>query len=124
MRVLIAEDETLIPVAVEEMLRWITPIVAMARTTTCPVTLGATDVDADQYLGMLYAAANPLGINAIDLTFNGQGSSLLSFFGFAIASVTETVYSNAARTAVVSGASAVASRCGPAASSAATPTTR
>ncbi|MDT5248989.1 MAG: hypothetical protein QOJ28_1623, partial [Mycobacterium sp.] len=31
---------------------------AMARTTTCPVTLGATDVDADQYLVMLYAAAN------------------------------------------------------------------
>jgi cytochrome P450 len=57
-RARLAEDETLIPVAVEEMLRWITPIVAMARTTTCPVTLGATDVDADQYLVMLYAAAN------------------------------------------------------------------
>jgi cytochrome P450 len=57
-RARLAEDETLIPVAVEEMLRWITPIVAMARTTTCPVTLGGTDVDADQYLVMLYAAAN------------------------------------------------------------------
>jgi cytochrome P450 len=57
-RAKLAEDEALIPVAVEEMLRWITPIVAMARTTTCPVTLGETDVDADQYLVMLYAAAN------------------------------------------------------------------
>jgi len=46
-RAKLAEDEALIPVAVEEMLRWITPIVAMARTTTCPV-----------YLVMLYAAAN------------------------------------------------------------------
>jgi cytochrome P450 len=57
-RARLAADEALIPVAVEEMLRWITPIVAMARTTTCPVTLGGTDVDADQYLVMLYAAAN------------------------------------------------------------------
>jgi cytochrome P450 len=51
-------DESLIPAAVEEMLRWITPIVAMARTTTCPVTVGGTHVDSDSYLVMLYAAAN------------------------------------------------------------------
>ena len=54
----LAEDESAIPTAVEEMLRWITPIVAMARTTTCPVNLSGTDVDADSYLVMLYAAAN------------------------------------------------------------------
>ncbi len=40
------------------MLRWITPIVAMARTTTCPVTLGDSALDASDYLVMLYAAAN------------------------------------------------------------------
>ncbi len=57
-RAMLAADETLIPGAVEEMLRWITPIVAMARTTTCPVTLGGAAVDADEYLVMLYAAAN------------------------------------------------------------------
>ena len=57
-RATLVADESLIPTAVEEMLRWITPIVAMARTTTCPVTLGETDVDADSYLVMLYAAAN------------------------------------------------------------------
>ena len=51
-------DESLIPTAVEEMLRWITPIVAMARTTTCPVNIGGVDVDMDSYLVMLYAAAN------------------------------------------------------------------
>jgi cytochrome P450 len=57
-RAKLAADETLIPGAVEEMLRWITPIVAMGRTTTCPVTLAGTDVAADTYLVMLYAAAN------------------------------------------------------------------
>lgn len=51
-------DATLIPTAVEEMLRWVTPIVAMARTTTCPVQLDGVDVDTDSYLVMLYAAAN------------------------------------------------------------------
>jgi cytochrome P450 len=57
-RAKLAGDESLIPTAVEEMLRWITPIIAMARTTTCPVTLAGADVDADSYLVMLYAAAN------------------------------------------------------------------
>jgi cytochrome P450 len=57
-RAALAADETLIPAAVEEMLRWVTPIVAMARTTTCPVRLGSADVDPDSYLVMLYAAAN------------------------------------------------------------------
>ena len=57
-RVQLAQDESLIPGAVEEMLRWITPIVAMARTATCPVTVGGTGVDKGSYLVMLYAAAN------------------------------------------------------------------
>lgn len=57
-RARLAGDASLIPTAVEEMLRWISPIVAMARTTTCPVSLAGTDVDADSYLVMLYAAAN------------------------------------------------------------------
>ncbi len=57
-RAMLVDDAALIPVAVEEMLRWITPIVAMARTTTCPVTLSGTAVGADEYLVMLYAAAN------------------------------------------------------------------
>jgi len=57
-RTMLVDDAARIPGAVEEMLRWITPIVAMARTTTCPVTLSGTAVDADEYLVMLYAAAN------------------------------------------------------------------
>lgn len=57
-RAMLAADESLISAAVEEMLRWVTPIVAMGRTTNCPVTLHDTDVGADEYLVMLYAAAN------------------------------------------------------------------
>ncbi|SBS71112.1 Linalool 8-monooxygenase [uncultured Mycobacterium sp.] len=57
-RAALAADESLIPTAVEEMLRWVTPILAMGRTTACPVDLGGTQVAEDAYLVMLYAAAN------------------------------------------------------------------
>ena len=57
-RARLADDESLIPDAVEEMLRWVTPILAMARTTTCPVDPAGESVGPDQYLVMLYAAAN------------------------------------------------------------------
>jgi cytochrome P450 len=57
-RAKLAADESLIPAAVEEMLRWVTPIVAMSRTTTCPVEIGGKHIDASSYLIMLYAAAN------------------------------------------------------------------
>ena len=57
-RAALAADESLIPAAVEEMLRWVTPIVAMSRTTTCPVEIGEAHIDAGSYLIMLYAAAN------------------------------------------------------------------
>ncbi len=57
-RAALAADESLIPAAVEEMLRWVTPIVAMSRTTTCPVEIGNAHIDAGSYLIMLYAAAN------------------------------------------------------------------
>ncbi|MCV7175357.1 cytochrome P450 [Mycolicibacterium sphagni] len=57
-RAALAANESLIPTAVEEMLRWVTPILAMGRTATCPVDLGGTAVAQDAYLVMLYTAAN------------------------------------------------------------------
>jgi cytochrome P450 len=57
-RARLAADESLVPDAVEEMLRWVTPILAMARTTACPVDLAGESVEPDEYLVMLYAAAN------------------------------------------------------------------
>jgi cytochrome P450 len=57
-RAKLVADETLIPTAVEEMLRWVTPILAMSRTTTRPVELAGRPVDRNEYVIMLYAAAN------------------------------------------------------------------
>ena len=47
-----------LPLAIEEMLRWTTPVVAFMRTTTRPVELGGERLGADQPVLMLYASAN------------------------------------------------------------------
>ena len=47
-----------LPLAVEEMLRWTTPVVAFMRTTTRPVDLGGRMLGADEPVLMLYASAN------------------------------------------------------------------
>ena len=47
-----------LPLAVEEMLRWTTPVVAFMRTTTRPVELAGRRLDADEPVLMLYASAN------------------------------------------------------------------
>ncbi|SIB89848.1 cytochrome P450 [Mycobacteroides abscessus subsp. bolletii] len=57
-RLALVGDPALIPAAVEEMLRWVTPILAMSRTTATPARLAGLDIDADEYLVMAYAAAN------------------------------------------------------------------
>ena len=43
-RARLAQDPTLLPAAIEEMLRWVTPIMAMARTTTRKAILGDVDL--------------------------------------------------------------------------------
>jgi cytochrome P450 len=47
-----------VPLAVEEMLRWTTPVVAFMRTTTRPTEVAGCQVGADQPILMLYASAN------------------------------------------------------------------
>ena len=47
-----------LPLAIEEMLRWTTPVVAFMRTTTRPVELGGVLIGADEPVLMLYASAN------------------------------------------------------------------
>ena len=47
-----------LPIAVEEMLRWTTPVVAFMRTTTQQVTLAGRQLDAGDPVLMLYASAN------------------------------------------------------------------
>ncbi len=57
-RAALAADPSLIPAAVEEMLRWVTPIMAMSRTATGDTTVGAQPVAGDDYLVMVYGAGN------------------------------------------------------------------
>jgi cytochrome P450 len=47
-----------VPIAVEEMLRWTTPVVSFMRTTTRPVELAGCRLAAGEPILMLYASAN------------------------------------------------------------------
>ena len=51
-------DPALIPGAVEECLRWVTPIQAFARTVTADTVIGGVEVKELDYLVMLYASGN------------------------------------------------------------------
>lgn len=51
-------DPTGLPTAVEEMLRWVSPIKTMARTTTVDVALAGVTVPAGARLVLLYESAN------------------------------------------------------------------
>jgi cytochrome P450 len=57
-RALLARDPKLIPSAIEEMLRWVTPIMAMARTTTRDVSLGDVELGVGEFVVLAYGAAN------------------------------------------------------------------
>jgi cytochrome P450 family 142 subfamily A polypeptide 1 len=54
----LARDPSRIPVAVEEMLRWVSPVQNMARTATRDVELGRQRIAAGQKLLLLYPSAN------------------------------------------------------------------
>jgi cytochrome P450 family 142 subfamily A polypeptide 1 len=55
---LTADPEGLLPGAVEEMLRWVSPIKNMARTATRDVELGGATIHEGQELLLLYPSAN------------------------------------------------------------------
>jgi cytochrome P450 len=57
-RAALVADPNLIPSAVEECLRWVTPIQAFARTVTADTVIGGVEVKALDYLVMLYASGN------------------------------------------------------------------
>lgn len=54
----LATDAALVPGAVEECLRWVTPIQAFARTVTADTVIGGVEVNERDYLIMLYASGN------------------------------------------------------------------
>ena len=55
---LAADPDRLLPSAVEEMLRWVSPIKNMARTATRDVELGGETIRAGQQIILLYPSAN------------------------------------------------------------------
>jgi cytochrome P450 len=57
-RAALAAQPGLLPGAVEEMLRWVTPIQAMGRTAVADLTFAGQDVAEGDYLVMLYASGN------------------------------------------------------------------
>jgi cytochrome P450 family 142 subfamily A polypeptide 1 len=54
----LAENPAVIPVAVEEMLRWVSPIKNMARTATRDAVVGGETICKGQKLILLYPSAN------------------------------------------------------------------
>jgi cholest-4-en-3-one 26-monooxygenase len=54
----VVDDRQLIDSAVEEVLRWSTPVLHMRRTTTEPVELAGTRLDAGEKVVMWYSSAN------------------------------------------------------------------
>ena len=54
----LASDPSLIPQAVEEMLRWVTPIQAFGRTAVVDLELGGQQVSDGDFLVLLYASGN------------------------------------------------------------------
>jgi cytochrome P450 len=57
-RALSGADDATLGVAVEECLRWVTPIQAFGRTATEDTTIGGRDISAGDWVVMLYASAN------------------------------------------------------------------
>ncbi|SNR89611.1 cytochrome P450, family 142, subfamily A, polypeptide 1 [Haloechinothrix alba] len=52
------DDPQLLPGAIDEMLRWVSPIKNMARTATRDTTLGNADISAGDTVLLLYPSAN------------------------------------------------------------------
>ncbi len=57
-RAALAGDLSLLPVAVEELLRWVTPIQAFGRTASADLELGGEAISSGDFLVMLYASGN------------------------------------------------------------------
>ena len=52
-------DPSLVDVALEESLRYDSPVLGLFRMNTCPVTLHGVEIPKDSKVDMLYAAAEP-----------------------------------------------------------------
>ena len=51
-------DPSLVPLAVEEILRWVSPVIAFYRTATSPTELAGQSIDVGERVLMIYPSAN------------------------------------------------------------------
>jgi len=54
----VRDDRSLLPTAIEEMLRWVSPVKNMARTATTDVEVGGERISAGEKVLLLYPSAN------------------------------------------------------------------
>jgi cholest-4-en-3-one 26-monooxygenase len=54
----VRDDPSLLPVAIEELLRYTTPVMSFCRTAAADATVGDQEVKAGDHLLMMYASAN------------------------------------------------------------------
>jgi cytochrome P450 len=57
-RALLADDDALLPGAVEECLRWVTPVQTFGRTATHATEVGGSPIAEGDFVVLLYASAN------------------------------------------------------------------
>ncbi len=77
-------DPALVPAAVEELLRWETPVPGVPRVTTCPVDVAGVSIPAGQSVTCLLASANTDGAEFPDpeaVDFDRAGNRHLAFGG-------------------------------------------
>jgi cytochrome P450 family 142 subfamily A polypeptide 1 len=55
---LVASEPSLVPSAVEELLRWVTPLNNFFRTATCDTSIGGQEISAGDRVVLLYPSAN------------------------------------------------------------------
>ena len=77
------EDRSLVPTAVEELLRWTTPVISFLRTATVDAELGGQRIAAGEALLLLYASANRdelvFGATADELDVGREPNAQLAF---------------------------------------------
>ncbi|MGH9028948.1 MAG: cytochrome P450, partial [Acidimicrobiales bacterium] len=76
-------DGSMVARAVEELLRWTTPVTSFMRTATHPAELGEVEIAAGEPLLMIFASANRdedvFGVSASDLDVGRDPNPHLSF---------------------------------------------
>jgi cytochrome P450 len=84
-RRLLVDTPGRIPAAVDELLRLVSPVQGLSRTTTCPVTIAHVTIGAGEKVHLLYGSANrdprEWGPDADDLKVDREIPRMLAFGG-------------------------------------------